>query len=162
MQAGDLANGTYLYKSFLQEHGKGTSKGDLYHKQGNEEKKAFRLKWANERMEEETRKHTHLHAYQTIDGDDGEYLPFGAIVIKEGGWNDVHAVEGTKNLVSQALAMGGQWLRRNPQTKRLEFLHLRKTKKSLMTEKWSMFVESRPASSTRAAAALGGSAEEAQ
>jgi hypothetical protein len=73
-----------------------------------------------------------------VNKNSGVYRPLGAIIVKEGGWNDPDAIAGSKRLAMKCCLMGGQWVSRNPLTERLEFFYLRREVADEMAEAWTL------------------------
>ena len=99
------------------------------------------MDWLKAKMAKFREKKVFTKKWQRVDKTKGEYLPLGALVKKEGGWNDKEAVEGCKLLVQKCMAMGPPWFIRNPQTGRLNYLRLSFSYEEDFVQSWAHFKE---------------------
>ena len=81
---------------------------------------------------------THVKTCSFVNRSHGSYRPFGAIVQKEGGWNDKAAVRGATAMALKCIKMGGEWTSRNLLTERLEFWHIKREHTEDFAEAWNM------------------------
>ena len=101
----------------------------------------YRVEWLRLQFKEFKESKVYSKSWQRVDTTKGEYMPFGRIVVEEGGWEDEEAIKGATNLTCQCLAMGGNWLMTNPQTKRVMFLRLSFMWQEHFSETWDHFQE---------------------
>ena len=80
----------------------------------------------------------HVKSYSFVSRNHGCYRPFGAIVQKEGGWNDKAAVTGATVMALKCIKTGGEWASRNKLTERLEFWHIKREHLDDFTQAWDM------------------------
>ena len=109
---------------------------------GREAAKQFRIRWAAAERNKIKETQTYSESWKRVDTTRGKYKAFGRIVCDEGGWDDRGAVAGAKELARKCLAMGGQWVKRHPQTNRLIFMHLEFEWAEDMERAWSLFQSS--------------------
>ena len=51
------------------------------------------------------------------------------------------AMKAVNSIVAKCMRMQGPWIWRNPQTERLEFLHLQKSSSDIMEQPWNLYLE---------------------
>jgi hypothetical protein len=162
MESGVFEMREHIGQKFYRDHPNGSEAHKAYMMvKGREQKRLFRAQWAKETFGDVVRSKTRTSSFQHVDTTTGVYRPFGAIVMKEGGWQDPAAVRGAKLMAAKCCIMGGQSVSRNPLTERLEFFHLRREVSDKLVEAWTMCEhESKKISSASGsgAAADGGSA----
>ena len=123
LEKGIIEPRSYLMKVFLKEHAKGTEAGKQFAEHTSyAAKREFRRQWLEVKKNNAVESASHRHTVTKTDGEMGNYLAVGPLVIAEGGWSDPAAVRAAKCLVVKALQRGGDWLWHDPQTERLEFL----------------------------------------
>ena len=141
LKEGGLCPRSTLGVQFRAEHPKGSPDGDNYLTLKREEAKEFRLKWLERKMATFREKKVFKKSWQRIDTTKGEYLPLGAIIIKEGGWSDRSAIRGAIALAQKCVTMGEPWYMKNPQTGRINYLHLSFCFTEEFKQSWMQFKE---------------------
>ena len=125
----------HIGQKFYDDHKPGSGAHTDYQAlKSREAKREFRASWAAKTYGNLIQSKTHSQSFRKVSKDSGVYRPLGAIIIKEGGWNDPAAISGSKRLAMKCCLMGGQWVSRNPLTERLEFFHLRREVSDEMAE----------------------------
>ena len=85
---------------------------------------------------------TYSKSYRKINTTLGTYKPWSIIYIDEGGMVDPNgAMKAVNSIVAKCMRMQGPWIWRNPQTERLEFLHLQKSSNDIMEQSWNLYLE---------------------
>ena len=127
---------------FARAHAKGSATGTAYRAlSGHAAKKAFRQGWAESKYEEVLKTKRYGQDFAYVDETKGEYLSFGAVVTKLGGWEWPPALLGAKNLAARCLRLQGRWVVRDSFSGLLLFLYLNKSFTELYTQKWSEYEE---------------------
>ena len=109
---------------------------------GNREQKArFRREWAETQLKELRRVRERRSSYKKVDTRKGTYKPFSMLYKSQGGPEDPGALKAAKNIASRCIAMGGNWVRFNPMSRRCEFLDLEIGFEELFEESWSLYEE---------------------
>ena len=85
----------------------------------------FRRQWAAEELNLFKAKKVHTQEWSRVDRKKGEYLSISQLVVDQGGWTDPGAIQAAIELATQCVAMGGDWIMMNPQTKRAMFFRLK-------------------------------------
>jgi hypothetical protein len=121
-------------------------KGSLLHSEynqiaGREEKRLYRESWAKRKFANMVQGKRFEKEYQTVDTSLGEYIPFGAIVIKYGGWAWAPAIRGAKQTISKCTALGGKWFMTDEFSGLHMFLVLTKGHGDIFSKKWKEFQE---------------------
>ena len=93
---------------------------------GREAQTKFRADWAAREVVKAKKFNTVTTSWSTVDVTKGEYVPFGVIVQREGGWEDVTAIAAAARYVRKAQLMAGAWVVYNNMTDRHDYLYLRK------------------------------------
>jgi hypothetical protein len=107
---GDFEIRDAVGQRFQREHKKGKSQHALYSKLADrDEKRIYRETWAKKKFESSVQGKRFEQEYQTIDSTLGEYLTFGAVVVKYGGWQWAPAVAGAKKTAAKCTLLGGKW-----------------------------------------------------
>ena len=92
-----------------------------------EQKKAFRIKWANRRLKELRVKKVHLQEYKTVDESKGTYMVFPKMVEEYGiHFDPKGAALAALRYCKKAIAMGGQWLHYEPMSETMQYFHVKK------------------------------------
>lgn len=108
--------------------------------QGNrEEKLRFRQEWAQAKLQEIVQVREKRTAYKTVDKKKGVYRPFSMIWKNQGGKDDPGALEAARNICERCVAMGGNWVRINPLSRRAEFLDLEVGWQEEFERSWSLY-----------------------
>ena len=97
------------------------------------------MQWLEQKMATFREKKVFKKSWQRVDKTKGEYLPMGAIIIKEGGWSDKSAVQGGIALMQKCMTMGEPWLMKNPQTGRMNYLRLQFSYSEEFKQSWGQF-----------------------
>jgi hypothetical protein len=127
---------------FQREHKKGNIEHGIYSKIANrDEKRLFRESWAKKKFESSLQGKRFEQEYQTIDTTLGEYLTFGAVVIKYGGWHWAPAVAGAKKTAAKCTLLGGKWSMKDEFSAMHMFLVLQKGHGDIFMKKWLEFEE---------------------
>jgi len=93
---------------------------------GTAAKAAFRAQWAKNEADRVISSKTHAQCWSVVDSTKGEYLPFGMIVQREGGWCDPTAIEAASRYARKCQMMGKPWTQFNSMTDRVDYLYLSK------------------------------------
>lgn len=104
-----------------------------------EEKLRFRQEWAQAKLQEIVQVREKRTAYKSIDKKKGVYRPFSMIWKHQGGKDDLGALEAAKNICERCVAMGGNWVRFNPLSRRAEFLDLEVSWQEEFERSWSLY-----------------------
>jgi hypothetical protein len=105
-------------------------------------KRDFRLRWAQEQINENTTiQTTKLESYQIVDSEAGTYEPLEMIVVHEGGKDSPQAWQAALNYLRVAMTLGGMWMQFNNFTQRVDILYVKKTRRTVFQQKWAMFTE---------------------
>jgi len=105
---------------------------------GRAAQQSFKLSWARKMVEKERQKREQ-QTWSMVDVTRGEYLSFGAIVLREGGWEDVHALRAAYKYVSKCAIMGSPWRLWNAMTEREDWLYMSKSWASSFEQSWTSF-----------------------
>ena len=129
-----------LGQKFARQHGPGQP-GRVEYEQcvTHEEKRAFRVKWAEQRFEHVSKKQVYSEEFRKIDVKKGTYRPMAYIVTQEGGFADPAATRAAANYVTKCLLMGGAWVCMNDMTDRLEFLYVEQSSTEMMQKSWALY-----------------------
>ena len=105
---------------------------------GEEEKKQFQLEWMNDELEKskkksfgQTRSMTHV--------EEGRYMPFGGLVVKQGGWESPMAVRAATIQAMKCSLLGPPWTDFNEWTDTLEFFDIDRKKIDTFKTSWQIF-----------------------
>jgi hypothetical protein len=104
-----------------------------------EEKKAFRLRWAEMKIQDSIISKVKKEEWQEVETEAGTYEPFDRIVFLEG--NTQAAVEAAMKYVSKAIQMGGPWVAYNEMTERTDVLYVKKSHKKIFSRLWGLYCE---------------------
>lgn len=85
-------------------------------------KRDFRMKWAQARFESMMQSKMRQTVVRDKHIKKGEYIPFRKVWEKEG--LDEAGFEAARNYVRYCLEAGGEWCRKNPMTKRVDFMYV--------------------------------------
>ena len=107
----------------------------------NAERQAFRIEWANKRLQAMRETKTKSESLTKQDIERGTYLPFDLVVDAEGGAHRPAAIRAARNYIRKCLAMQGPWVSYNAMTERFEFLHYRRQVLEVFERCWSHHVE---------------------
>ena len=125
---------------FAREHMKGSAEHEKYHQCGTrEEKKTFRENWAKKRFQDYTVGKAFDKSFSSIDTTLGEYMTFGATVIKYGGWTWSPAVTGALSTAAKCTALGGKWISIDEFSGLPMFFVLQRQHADIFAKKWSEF-----------------------
>jgi hypothetical protein len=106
-------------------------------------KKEFRMKWVQAELAKVTTiKKGKLEEYQKVSIDAGTYEPLEVIVVHEGGKASKTAWHAAFNYATRCNQLGGEWISFNSFTGRIEYLYVKKQKRSIFNTVWSMYEES--------------------
>ena len=94
---------------------------------GREAQAKFRASWAAKEVEKVRTSSSKCTSWSTVDHTHGTYLSFGAIVLKEGGWQDPSAIMAAARYCRKAQLMSGGWQLWNSMTDRFDFLYIEKS-----------------------------------
>lgn len=117
------------------------------------EKKAFRLRWAEMKIQESTVSKVKKEEWQEVESEVGTYEPFDRIVFLEG--DTPAAVDAAMKYCNKAIKMGGPWVAWNPMTERTDVLYVKKSHTKVFARLWGLYCEqsaapsSDPSSSSR-------------
>jgi len=100
---------------------------------------AFRSEWAKGQLLEFEKKRVHRQAWSRVDTTQGEYKNFAKLVVDLGGWKSKEALAGAINCAQKCLCLGAPWIQVHPQTKLVEFLHLKFTFAEQFSQCWETF-----------------------
>ena len=129
---------------FAREHMKGSTEHENYHQCGTrEEKKTFRENWAKKRFQDYTVGKEFDKSFSSIDTTLGEYMTFGATVIKYGGWTWSPAVTGALSTAAKCTALGGKWISIDEFSGLPMFFVLQRQHAEIFAKKWSEFEKHR-------------------
>ena len=104
LQAGKVEPRSYMMKMFLAEHKAGTPEGvEFAQHTTHKSKREFRNAWAERKTKIAIANSAHRRTFARTEGELGNYLAVGPLVIAEGGWEDPAAVRAAKTLVAKAL-----------------------------------------------------------
>lgn len=120
---------------------KESGKFEAYKGKSNPEKSKERVDWAQLQFDNIQESKSFMASTIHADKDIGTFLPFGKVVIEEGGWGDATAIVAAKKYCSKCLHMKGRWIRYNSMTERVEFLHLKKEVSDILSQTWSRYVQ---------------------
>ena len=99
----------------------------------------YKMQWARTELETLTVSKTKTESQTVKEAKDGTYLPFRVIVQKQGG--DAEAVLAAQRLCQKCVTLGGRYVKENPFTERLEFLHIRGKVEEEFTKEWKLKVK---------------------
>ena len=117
-----------------------TSLSDQYDKcVGRPAQQAFKLAWAKEEYEKVQKAKTHSQTWRLVDTTRGEYLSFGMLVKREGGWKDSSAISAATRYCQKACVMGKPWTVWNAMTERYDYLYISKLFVQDFEQSWSSF-----------------------
>ena len=113
-------------------------------KMTNDDKAAFRKKWAAAQYKDIVLKKEKTVSWQKIDKEKGTYMPFPCVVDAEGGGSKVpgayeQAFEAALSYCSKCIMMGGVWVHDNEMTGRREYLYVKVSVTREFTECWSAY-----------------------
>lgn len=135
MDAGDFVLTSALGQKFQRAFAKGTPHHEHFKAQKTlEAKKNYRIKWASEQYNELQKRKVHETAYEQVNTELGEYLPWKVIADREGG--DRSAQLAAYNYVRKCSAMQGKWVAYNAMTERYEYLYIRRQHSEVHREVW--------------------------
>jgi hypothetical protein len=117
-----------------------TSLSDQYDKcAGRPAQQAFKLAWAKEEYEKMQKTKTHSQTWRMVDTTRGEYMSFGMVVKREGGWKDSSAISAATRYCQKASVMGKPWTVWNSMTERYDYLYISKLFVQDFEQSWSSF-----------------------
>ena len=108
-ETGEFENRSAAWQVFNRQHKPGTNLHEVYHALDKDGKAEHKRNWAKTHFGNELKEKTFKSAYKAVDTTLGEYLTFGATVIKFGGWSWKPAIVGAMNLFGRCARMGGTW-----------------------------------------------------
>ena len=103
-----------------------------------DKKKDFRIDWGATLMGDLQKKKVKITSLTVEEREHGEYLPFGVIVEREGGWGRRSAVVAAAKYVSKCVKMSAPWCLYNPFTERTEYLFIRKMRVDIFSKYWAL------------------------
>jgi len=111
--------------------------GEAYKKLSNREAKArFRTQWAKTQLAGLVSSKIRQTIIKESWKSRAQYIPFFKIIEKEG--SDDAGIEAAKNHVRKCIEYGGEFLRENPMTGRIDFLWISFGKEESMDEIWEL------------------------
>ena len=102
-----------------------------------EDRRLFRNRWAQATLKKAVEKREHIQKVIHQELSLGEYLPFGMVVKREGGWKDASAIAAAETYFEECVALGNHWVSYNSMTKRGEVLYLRRQVRDVFENAWS-------------------------
>ena len=78
-------------------------------------------------------------SFRKANTNHGEYMPFSVIFQGQGGHDDKFAMQAAKNICMACLDLGGDWIKFNTFSGRLEFLDMRHGYREELEEAWSLW-----------------------
>lgn len=103
------------------------------------DKAEFRRSWAQKRFSKFVQTKTFEQGFSVVDSTMGEYVSFGTLVERYGGWGWKPAVDGAKRCALRCTALGGSWIYNDSFSGLRMFLLLRREHNEVMAKKWSEF-----------------------
>ena len=100
---------------------------------------AFRSEWARGQLLEFEKRRVYRQAWSRVDTTQGEYKNFAKLVVDLGGWKSKEAKAGAINCAQKCLCLGAPWIQVHPQTKLVEFLHLKFIFAEQFSQCWETF-----------------------
>jgi hypothetical protein len=106
---------------------------------GHEAKAAFRLQWAERKLQELNISRTHTKSYKHVDVTKGTYYSFGSLVESFGILYDrAAAIKSAAKHALKCEKMGGKWISYDELSETTEYYKLRREFQDIMAEKWSL------------------------
>jgi len=106
---------------------------------GRAAKQSFKADWAKAEFDTWSKTHEKKRSWSHVDSTKGEWLPFGAIVQAEGGWEDRKAILAAETYARKCQQMGDPWQIHNEMTERANYLYIRKQYQNVFTQAWTEF-----------------------
>ena len=123
-----------------------SSLADQYNKLvGRPAQQAFKLEWAAQDYEKAQQSKKKSTVWRMVDTTKGEYMSFGMVVKREGGWKDESAILAATKYCQKADFMGPPWVIRNAMTERNDFLYHSKQFVQDFEQSWGTYTESKAA-----------------
>ena len=85
------------------------------------EKQEFLREWALKHYAYVRQSKSFTKAYREVNTTRGEYLTFGGVVVKYGGWERPEGVAGARRLAAKCRLLGGKWISRDSTFSQLDF-----------------------------------------
>ncbi|CAK0875319.1 unnamed protein product, partial [Prorocentrum cordatum] len=109
---------------------------------GNSAKEEFRMDWLAKEHAKYAKKRSVTERLEESWQDWGTYEPFEVIAGKESGTGvTVSGAKAALNICSSCIKLGGAWIRWNNQSKRLEFLYMKKVYSYKFDKAWQQWEE---------------------
>lgn len=102
-------------------------------------KREFREQWAKRKFAGYAAGRSYNRSFESSEETEGEFLTFGAIVQKLGGFKWSAAVAGAQRLCSRCAALGGKWIRKDEFTGMYMFYFVSHKHKETFARKWAEF-----------------------
>ena len=104
-----------------------------------EDKARFRRDWAETQLRERRRQRERRGEYKHVDVKHGRWMPFSRIWKLQGGKDDPKALEAARNIARSCIATGGEWVRVNPRSKRVELIDLEEGFDEKFSKSWTLY-----------------------
>ena len=98
----------------------------------------FKIAWCHDKYNKLRIDKSKIEETEDAETANGVYMPFDCLVREEGGAQNETNVRAAHNHALECLKKRGKWVKRNPMTKRIEFLHVKYGSNKRFSQKWQL------------------------